>query len=62
MAPVSLVHGLQNHDELTHELVHFAAGHATDEFSFRGKLITGEDLAREEYDQGKEPQREDHES
>jgi trehalose synthase len=45
VAPVSLVHGLQNHDELTHELVHFAAGHATDEFSFRGKLITGEDLA-----------------
>ena len=24
VAPVSLVHGLQNHDELTHELVHFA--------------------------------------
>ena len=26
VAPVSLVHGLQNHDELTHELVHFATG------------------------------------
>ena len=27
--PVSLVHGLQNHDELTHELVHFATAHRT---------------------------------
>ena len=26
--PVSLVHALQNHDEMTYELVHFAAGHA----------------------------------
>jgi trehalose synthase len=43
--PVSLVHGLQNHDELTHELVHFAAGHADDQFVFRGALITGADLA-----------------
>ncbi|HWE12221.1 MAG TPA: maltose alpha-D-glucosyltransferase [Solirubrobacteraceae bacterium] len=45
VAPVSLVHGLQNHDELTHELVHFATGHSEDEFPFRGKSITGGDLA-----------------
>jgi trehalose synthase len=45
VAPVSLVHGLQNHDELTHELVHFATGHAEDEFAFRGRQITGRDLA-----------------
>jgi trehalose synthase len=43
--PVSLVHGLQNHDELTHELVHFATGHAEDQFAFRGKLIAGRELA-----------------
>ena len=43
--PVSLVHGLQNHDELTHELVHFATAHSDDEFSFRGQLIKGGDLA-----------------
>ncbi|MBN9624470.1 MAG: maltose alpha-D-glucosyltransferase, partial [Actinobacteria bacterium] len=45
VAPISLVHGLQNHDELTHELVHFAAGHAEDEFLYKGKMITGADLA-----------------
>src|SRR3984957_19947319 len=45
VAPVSLVHGLQNHDELTHELIHFSAGHRDDQFPFRGGLITGSDLA-----------------
>jgi trehalose synthase len=45
VAPMSLVHGLQNHDELTHELVHFAAGHAEDEFLYKGKLVKGADLA-----------------
>jgi trehalose synthase len=45
VAPVSLVHGLQNHDELTHELVHFATGHRDDEFAFRGNEVTGGDLA-----------------
>jgi trehalose synthase len=45
VAPISLVHGLQNHDELTHELVHFAAGHAEDEFLYKGKLVKGADLA-----------------
>jgi trehalose synthase len=43
--PVSLVHGLQNHDELTHELVHFATGHCEDEFFFRGRSVKGGDLA-----------------
>jgi trehalose synthase len=45
VAPISLVHGLQNHDELTHELVHFAAGHAEDDFLYKGKLVKGTDLA-----------------
>ena len=45
VAPVSLVHGLQNHDELTHELVHFAAGHAEDEFLYKGRMVKGADLA-----------------
>ncbi len=45
VAPISLVHGLQNHDELTHELVHFAAGHAEDEFLYKGRLVKGADLA-----------------
>ena len=33
--PASLVHALQNHDELTHELVHFATRHKDDVFTFR---------------------------
>ena len=43
--PVQLVHGLQNHDELTYELVHWATRHADDEYRFRGAEITGGDLA-----------------
>ena len=43
--PVSLVHALQNHDEMTYELVHFAAGHRDDEFTLRGEQLTGADLA-----------------
>ncbi len=43
--PVALVHGLQNHDELTHELVHFASGHWDEPFAFRGTEMRGEDLA-----------------
>ncbi len=43
--PVSLVHALQNHDEMTYELVHFATLHAQDLFHFRGEEITGEQLA-----------------
>src|SRR3954466_3042065 len=43
--PVSLVHALQNHDELTYELVHFTQRHADDVFPFRGKDLTGGQLA-----------------
>ena len=32
--PASLVHALQNHDELTHELVHFSTRHRDDLFTF----------------------------
>ena len=42
---VSLVHALQNHDEMTYELVHFATLHAGDTFTFRGEEILGGDLA-----------------
>ncbi len=41
----SLVHALQNHDEMTYELVHFASRHRDEEFSFRGEEVTGEELA-----------------
>ena len=40
-----LVHALQNHDEMTYELVHFASRHRDDEFDFRGEVTTGEGLA-----------------
>jgi len=43
--PASLVHALQNHDEMTYELVHFATLHAEDVFAFRGTEVRGEDLA-----------------
>ncbi|WP_459643134.1 maltose alpha-D-glucosyltransferase [Kineococcus sp. NUM-3379] len=43
--PVSLVHALQNHDELTYELVHWATLHAADTYRFRGRDTTGEQLA-----------------
>ncbi|GAB3924178.1 trehalose synthase [Microlunatus endophyticus] len=42
---VSLVHALQNHDEMTYELVHFATVHAGELFHFRGGEYTGEALA-----------------
>ncbi len=45
VSPKSLVHALQNHDELTYELVHFATLHKDDEYSFRGEEITGGRLA-----------------
>jgi trehalose synthase len=45
--PVQLVHGLQNHDELTYELVHWATRHEDDRFRFRGREITGGQLAEE---------------
>ncbi|MGI4896416.1 MAG: maltose alpha-D-glucosyltransferase [Janthinobacterium lividum] len=43
--PASLVHALQNHDELTYELVHWATRHADDVYPFRDSEITGEQLA-----------------
>ena len=45
LQPISLVHALQNHDELTYELVHFAATHRDDIFHFRGADVTGAQLA-----------------
>ena len=43
--PASLVHALQNHDELTHELVHFSTRHKDDTFTFAGEELTGAELA-----------------
>jgi trehalose synthase len=45
--PVTLVHGMQNHDELTYELVHWATQHRDDLFEFRGREVTGGELAEE---------------
>ena len=42
--PASLVHALQNHDELTYELVHWSTGHRDDVFTFKGEELTGEAL------------------
>ena len=42
--PASLVHALQNHDELTHELVHFSTRHRDDPFTYRGETLTGCEL------------------
>ncbi|HWI00670.1 MAG TPA: maltose alpha-D-glucosyltransferase, partial [Propionibacteriaceae bacterium] len=41
----SLVHALQNHDELTYELIHFATLHAADTYTFRNTVMTGAQLA-----------------
>ncbi len=43
--PASLVHALQNHDELTYELVHWATGHQNDFYLYKGEQITGAALA-----------------
>ena len=43
--PASLVHALQNHDEMTYELVHFETLHSRDLYTFRGKEINGHELA-----------------
>ncbi|MDI6105985.1 maltose alpha-D-glucosyltransferase [Actinoplanes sp. NEAU-A12] len=43
--PVSLVHALQNHDELTYELVHWATLHCADTYHFRGRETSGGELA-----------------
>ncbi len=42
--PVSLVHALQNHDELTYELIHFWTTHKDDMYEFRGEQVRGHDL------------------
>jgi trehalose synthase len=42
--PASLVHALQNHDELTLELVHFWTLHAADRYRFQGQQLTGAEL------------------
>lgn len=44
--PVQLVHALQNHDELTYELVHFATAHRDDLYLYHGDEITGGELAK----------------
>jgi len=43
--PASLVHALQNHDELTYELVHFTDVHSSDMYPFRGTEVSGGQLA-----------------
>jgi trehalose synthase len=40
----TLIHALQNHDELTMGLGHFAGAHANDPFPFRGAELTGKQL------------------
>jgi trehalose synthase len=45
LQPVRLVHALQNHDEMTYELVHFAIRHKDDVYRFRGSELTGGELA-----------------
>ena len=46
--PASLVHALQNHDELTLELVHFWTLHADDRYVFQGQEMSGLEL-REQF-------------
>ena len=42
--PASLVHAMQNHDELTYELLHWSHGHREDVFPYHGGEVTGEEL------------------
>ncbi|MCS6827678.1 MAG: maltose alpha-D-glucosyltransferase [Caldilinea sp.] len=42
--PASLVHALQNHDELTLELVHFWTLHKDDRYAFGGRKLSGGEL------------------
>jgi maltose alpha-D-glucosyltransferase/alpha-amylase len=42
--PASLVHALQNHDELTYELVHFWTVHKDDTYKYDGKSLKGSEL------------------
>ncbi|MEU4426434.1 maltose alpha-D-glucosyltransferase [Actinoplanes sp. NPDC024001] len=45
LQPMRLVHALQNHDEMTYELVHFTSAHAGECFPFRGAELSGAELA-----------------
>jgi trehalose synthase len=42
--PAGLIHALQNHDELTLELVHFWTRHKDETFTFHGKKVKGSAL------------------
>ena len=41
----SLIHAMQNHDELTYELVHFSSVHRDDEYELGGEIYHGHELA-----------------
>ncbi|MEX5235325.1 maltose alpha-D-glucosyltransferase [Kocuria arenosa] len=43
----SLVHAMQNHDELTYELVHFTTRHKDEIFELGGQSLTGAELAEQ---------------
>jgi trehalose synthase len=43
--PISLIHALQNHDEITYELVHFER-HDSDLFDYKGKKTSGAELKK----------------
>jgi trehalose synthase len=43
----SLVHAMQNHDELTYELVHFTTRHHDEIFELGGRELTGAELAEQ---------------
>jgi trehalose synthase len=43
--PISLIHALQNHDEITYELVHFER-HGSDLFDYKGKKTCGTKLRK----------------
>jgi trehalose synthase len=45
--PAALIHALQNHDELTLELVHFWTLHKDDTFTLGGRTLTGSALREE---------------
>ncbi|MFI5898141.1 maltose alpha-D-glucosyltransferase [Actinoplanes sp. NPDC051513] len=45
LPPGRLVHALQNHDDMTYEMVHFAGSHRDDLFLFRGREMPGAELA-----------------
>jgi trehalose synthase len=42
--PAGLIHALQNHDELTMELIHFWGAHKDEAFAFRDARVSGAEL------------------